>query len=270
MIKLRKQLRQLRKFLIRTIARLTRADLLYTAYNEIGILNYENCDVSGEMYLITDVLRKRLSDTDKPIMFDVGANVGDITLILRKTFPEAEIWAFEPNPHAYRQLVNAVSHLNVKCLNVGMGKNQGTDQLYVPDTHDLFSCHATSYKGKIEEYDPDSELVTIDFRMETLDSFCNDHQVKAVDFLKIDTEGNELDILQGAEKMLSEGRIRIIQFEFGECDVYSRTFLKDFYELLPDYQFARLAPRRLIPLGKYSTSNEIFRFQNIVAFHRSS
>lgn len=69
--------------------------------------------------------------------------------------------------------------------------------------------------------------------------------------------------------MLSEGRIGIIQFEFGECHVFARTFMRDFYKILQDYRFFRLDTNNLIALGNYSVHHEIFRFQNIVAIHRT-
>jgi hypothetical protein len=50
-------------------------------------------------------------------------------------------------------------------------------------------------------------------------------------------------------------------------NVISRVFLRDFYKLIPQYAFFRLDEGRLIPLGEYSTRNEIFQFHNIVAFN---
>src|SRR6185436_3522307 len=86
-----------------------------------------------------------------------------------------------------------------------------------------------------------------------------------VDFLKIDTEGNELKVLKGAQSLLQKNAIRAIQFEFNEMNVVSRVFLRDFYDILAGYTFYRLLPDGLLPLGRYSARNEIFAFQNIFA-----
>lgn len=56
--------------------------------------------------------------------------------------------------------------------------------------------------------------------------------ISYVDLLKIDVEGNELKVFQGAEKSLAEGRIGAIQIEFNECAIDSRIFLRDFWNLL--------------------------------------
>ena len=89
-----------------------------------------------------------------------------------------------------------------------------------------------------------------------------------IDLLKIDTEGFELEVLLGASEMLTEKKITIIQFEFNEVNIVQRRFLKDFYNLLPKYDFYRLDEQRLIPLGSWEPKHEIFMFQNIVAIRR--
>ena len=83
--------------------------------------------------------------------------------------------------------------------------------------------------------------------------------------LKIDTEGYESEVLKGASRMISNELIDIIQLEFNEMNVISKVFLKDFYNMLPGYNFFRLDSNRLIALNNYNPANEIFLFQNIVA-----
>jgi len=66
-----------------------------------------------------------------------------------------------------------------------------------------------------------------------------------------------------------ENNIDIIQFEFNEMNIISRVFLKDYYELLPQYNFYRISSKYLIPMPIYKTENEIFKFQNILAINKS-
>jgi hypothetical protein len=105
--------------------------------------------------------------------------------------------------------------------------------------------------------------------MTTVDKFCKEKGVDRIDLLKIDTEGCELQVLKGAQEMLSGGYIKVIQFEFGECNVFSRVFLRDFYEVLAGFRLFRLDSERLVPLPAYEPTNEIFRFQNIIAINKS-
>jgi hypothetical protein len=74
-------------------------------------------------------------------------------------------------------------------------------------------------------------------------------------------------VLKGAAEMLKQNKINVIQFEFGENDIFSRVFLRDFFELLPKFRFYRINRQVLVPLRQYDVQDEIFRYQNIVAVH---
>jgi FkbM family methyltransferase len=250
------------KKLIPAMARGAGLYLLDVAYNNIGILKYENSMVSGEHYLVTKVLAKNLGKIERPIMFDVGANVGTYSLLLSKVFPQAKIYAFEPNENTFKQLVVNVDS-SVKCVNAGMGSEEKNAKIFT-FADDLTSTNASIYGEMFRSYKKD-DLVEIEIQLTTLDLFCEHEGIKEIDFLKIDTEGNEHNVLRGANKMLTEGKVKIIQFEFGEYNVFSRVFLRDFYEILTDYNIYRLDSERLIPLFEYNLLNEIFRFQNLLA-----
>ena len=63
----------------------------------------------------------------------------------------------------------------------------------------------------------------------------------------------------------------MIQFEFNEMNVASRVFFRDFWLMLPNYEFYRLMVDGMIRIDKYDPIYcEIFAFQNIVAFRRKS
>ncbi len=105
-------------------------------------------------------------------------------------------------------------------------------------------------------------------KVDTIAHYCEEYDIKRIDLLKIDVEGHEMDILRGAGKMLNPKCIRSIQFEFGGPHVYTRTFFKDFYELLSQlkYQIARITPSgHFEPILTYSPNLEVFRSQNFLA-----
>ena len=60
----------------------------------------------------------------------------------------------------------------------------------------------------------------------------DEKKIDDIDFIKIDVEGHELAVLQGAVNMINQNRIKVIQFEFNVANILSRVFLKDFYDLL--------------------------------------
>ena len=104
--------------------------------------------------------------------------------------------------------------------------------------------------------------------VETLDVFAEREKFRHIDFIKIDTEGNEFAVLQGASNLLKQGDIECIQFEMNEMNVVSRIFFNDFRKTLNNYQLYRLLPRGLMPLSNVPLETELFAFQNIFALHK--
>ena len=255
--------RDRRERLLIHIARISGIDLMRLAYTEMGVLKFENEDISGEKHFIDIVLREKIS-TDAPVIFDVGAHVGKYSAQLIRSFPKADVYAFEPNPATFAQLSERFANGEIHCINLGVSSEAGRMEMYVyPDNPT--TSHATAYREVITDLNA-AQAQRVDVSVTTLDDFCRDQAITRVDFLKIDTEGHELEVLRGATGLLARGGLPVVQFEFNEPNVVSRVFMRDFYTLLDGYTFFRLDTARLVPLGAYDSSVEIFKFQNIVAF----
>ena len=50
-----------------------------------------------------------------------------------------------------------------------------------------------------------------------------------IDLLKLDVEGHELEVLRGGVRMFAQRRVKMVSFEFGGCNIDSRTYFRDFY-----------------------------------------
>lgn len=242
-------------------------DLLLTAYHQRGILKYWNNNVSGESYVIDSVLKSYFPDGEATI-FDAGANIGDYSKEIKKSFPRSKIYAFEPNINTFKSLDDKLSSTDIKRFCVGLGSCASRQKLYTYAS-DSESQHASVYKEVLSDLHKADEILEVEFETVSLDEFCEEHEIETVDFLKIDTEGHELEVIVGAKKKISEGKIGIIQFEFNEMNIISRVFLKDFYDALSNYNIYRIDSKRLIPLFNYDSSNEIFKFQNFLAVKKS-
>lgn len=241
-------------------------DLLSLAHRQRGILKYENAEVSGERFLIEEVLPSHLPSAGQTI-FDIGAHKGLYSKRLRKTFPTAAIYAFEPNVETFRILESNLVSDRVRCFNLGLGSEVGSGILYYY-ADDKVTSHASIYKEVLQQLHGSLQVGQETFEMTTLDRFCESFCVDHIDFLKIDTEGHELEVLKGGKGMVSDDRIDIIQFEFNEMNVISRVFLRDFYAVLGAFDIYRLDTHQLIPMTKYTPVDEIFLFQNLVAIRR--
>ena len=255
--------RSLVKGIVRQLCYLTGSDPLDIAYSSMGVGNWVNLDISGERYLIEHVL-PRLVNSSAPVFFDVGANEGDFTTALCSHFPTAHVYAFEPHPAIFARCEEAVSSDRVKVKQIALGATSEMATLY-DYSEKSGTCHATLHQCVMTDLHASTNLVGCEVVVTTLDKFCDQSGVESIDFLKIDTEGHELAVLQGAGRLLESRAVPVLQFEFNEMNVISRVFLKDFYESLHEYTFFRISRTGLVPLGEYRSRNEIFQIQNILA-----
>jgi len=126
------------------------------------------------------------------------------------------------------------------------------------------SIMASLYDRRALKLDSSEEVVVI-----TMDNFCREHAIDRIDLLKLDVEGHELAALQGAAEMLARGTVRFVQFEFGGCNLDSRTNFRDFWELLsPRYAIYRVLRKGLYQVPFYSELDEIFTTVNFLAERR--
>ena len=235
----------------------------YQALNSVGILNYQNDWVSGEHRFLARLLEWR----PDAVVFDVGAHSGDYTRLVRSLSEQARIFAFEPHPVTFETLARVAEETGARAVPVGLGDQSHALEIYDYADSDG-SQHASLYRDVIERIHK-KPATSHTIRIEPLDSMATDLEVERIDLLKVDTEGHELAVFQGATRLFAERRIDVIQFEFNEMNVMSRTFFRDFMEALADFRLFRLLPDGVIPLDDYRpTFLEIFAFQNIVAVRR--
>lgn len=235
--------------------------LFRLSLNGLGVLNNQDFKVSGEDYLIRSVLPTMIT-SEEPVLLDVGANQGDYSLALKAKFANAKVYSFEPHPRSFQRL-EVAARGQLVARNMALGSAPGTFTLF--DRVDVNgSSHASLYREVISQIHK-QEVVATEVTVETLDRFAAQEGIDYVDFLKIDTEGNDLAVLQGAESLLREGRIGCIHFEFNEMNVVSRVFFRDFRLLLEAYTLFRLLPEGLLKLPEIPLLTEIYAYQNIFA-----
>ncbi len=228
-------------------------------------MGMQNCtpSTSGERHFLKNML-PGLLETEAPVFFDVGANIGSYSEQLYNYFPNATIHAIEPHPANFNKLSKKVSSF-AQCHNCGLGDTKGSFVLYDRANNDG-STHASMHKKVFTQ--TNTETVTHTITLNTLDDFAQDINIDRIDFLKIDTEGHEFSVLQGAQQLLSAKKISVIQFEFGAGHCFSRHFLHDFKEILSNHDLYRLLPGHCLKLDLPLLETEIFAFQNIVALPR--
>jgi methyltransferase, FkbM family len=155
----------------------------------------------------------RLMNRKVNTFFDVGANVGQTSMRAVRAFPDALVMAFEPTPVTFAALrANTKFLLNVRPFQVAIGAGPGTAALFT---------YEQSLLNSLLEAAPSSLLAsgnaqTIECEVTSLDQFCHEQNIDHISVLKIDTEGFDLPVLQGATDLLANSQIDLIYIEFND------------------------------------------------------
>lgn len=214
----------------------------------------------------------RLLPERDAVLFDLGAHHGEWSATVLRDWPGTvrAVHAFEPSQENcawMKQFLIAQAPDALRSLLIwpfAVSSNAGHATLYGDRPGSgLASLVHRDLEHMALAHEPTSEVETI-----TLDDHAERHGIDRIDFMKMDIEGHELDALKGAERLLKNGMIRALSFEFGGCNIDSRTFFRDFWKLLTPlgFSFYRILPgAELLPIRKYNEHLERFATTNYVA-----
>jgi FkbM family methyltransferase len=169
-------------------------------------------------------------------VFDVGANVGELTLLFSRFIGDARVHAFEASSGVFKRLeliCKAAERHNVVLNHLALSDKSGSIRLHIYE--EALSSFNTQATRPLKKYGLDFEPVGVEETpAATLDEYCEREKIEQIDLLKIDVEGAELQVMKGARQMLMSKRIRCLTFEFGQTtfDIGNRpieieTFLKE-------------------------------------------
>ena len=197
------------------------------------------------------------------IVLDIGAHHGFYTLLAsRKVGKKGKVIAFEPSPRERRRLVrhlriNGCSNVRVEALALAAKEEETT--LFVVKGRETGLNSLRPPKA-------DEPLETISVTVTTLDGYLEQKGIAAVDFIKMDVEGAELEVLKGATHLLSRPPRPVILSEVQDIRTESFGYrAKDILEFLHQRNFHWFKIRRdgkLLPLSAPNdlTSWESYNF----------
>ena len=153
---------------------------------------------------------------DIECVFDVGAHVGQSAAEFLDAFPRARIYSFEPAPSAYHELQNlAARHSRVTAVNAAVGDREGHASFFINKlsvTNSLLpaSPGAGDFLVASDGLDRREETTV---RVLTLDRYCAAQGIERIDLLKLDTQGYELRVLDGARSLIERQAVPLIHLE---------------------------------------------------------
>lgn len=238
--------------------------LLYKiSLSGLGVLNYKNDRISGELHFLKNYISKASG-----AVIDVGGNEGQYAKNVRGSNKTVAIYSFEPHPKTYSRLVANTAGMDVFAINKGVSSCPGHSTLYDYAERDG-SSHASLYENVIKEIHSSKGCVAHEVSVTTVDEFVEENNIPHIALLKIDVEGHEYEVLKGAEGTILAGKVSAIHFEFNEMNVASRVYFHDFWKMLDGYKFYRLLSNGMYEIKNYNAVMcEVFAYQNIVAFKK--
>lgn len=168
------------------------------------------------------------------VVFDAGANRGQTAKEIRRWLPRVELHCFEPVPETFQRLR---ANVNDAMLHpYGLGRRVGMHRM------DRAANDLTSRVLQDSDVEDDPSLF-IDVSLSTVDAELEKHGLDRLDVLKVDVEGQEIAVLEGADRALSEGRIDLILIEarFGSAGASWHIPLEDILKHLEPRGFRTMA-----------------------------
>ncbi len=232
-------------------------------------MNYGNgvyFEKSGELNVL-GLIYEKFKEEKELVIFDVGGNVGNYSRALSDFFKtKAIIHSFEPSKKTFEIYKETTKNLpNIIPNNIGLSNEEGIHIIY---SNEVGSGLASMYHRKLDHMGIIMDMQE-EVKLSTIDIYCINNKIERINFLKLDIEGHEINALLGAKRMIDEGRIDVIQFEFGGCNIDSKTYFQDFFYLLNNkYDIYRILKDGLFGIPVYKETYEIFITVNYLAVRK--
>lgn len=211
-------------------------------------------------------LTHKLMDSPPRLAIDIGGNVGNYTAEIRRRNPSTEIHTFEPSSKNIKTLESRFSNdPHIHIVPCAVSDSVGVFTLY-SDTPGSGASSLT--QRKLDHFnihfDVTESVRTIRFE----DYWMQQLGGRALDLVKMDIEGHELAALKGFGQAIEA--TKILQFEFGGCNIDTRTSFQDFWYFFKDHGFElhRISPLGLDRIASYRESDEFFITTNYIAVNR--
>ncbi len=228
----------------------------------LGVQGYNNANnmrVSGEYHWITAVL-PRLGIQN---CLDIGAAQGDYSRLLLQALPKSRVFACEPLHQNWPLLDNLARQFPERFFpfHWALGSREGITTLHYESSRPQL---ATLCEG-LEAIDYLANDQTSEVQIRRLDDWwLASSDPEPLEFIKVDSEGWEADILDGASQTIRRLRPVAIQLEFNRHHLFRGDTFLSLARRLEGYGVFQLLPNRLIQRDPTAPLTNLFQFSNFV------
>jgi len=175
----------------------------------------------------------------KPIIFDIGAHKGKMVKLFHSLYKNSKIHCFEPNQSTFKYLKN-IRNKDIVASAYALGDKNQIKKLSVNKidlTSSLSKINKKSIYLKIKNFiiGEETNIISQNVKVITLDHYCNKNKINRIDLIKIDVEGYEHKVLLGAKKIIKNVKFLIIEFQ--NTNLYDRNSKKKIDEFLKKNNF---------------------------------
>lgn len=192
---------------------------------------------------------------DSTVAIDIGANLGLFTVALA-SLGYSDVHAFEPVPQTFARLKANLANnrflKNYKLNSVALGSEEGFTEFQIFENSPAINRLASPSKYELKTTSTQQVPVT------TLDKYCDEHQIRKIDFLKIDVEGMEPLVIKGAKKLLINQSVSRILLEI--CPANLEIVENSIHELYESIIKVGYSPHLLLKngdIGKVLTIDDL-------------
>jgi FkbM family methyltransferase len=235
-----------------------------------GRLDFPNGLTNNGETLVQRVVLGAKEVTPKVIV-DCGANIGEWTYQLCRESElkdnnfEMDIYSFEPSAYTYRKLVSTIKNIgdkeNIRFSPVNKALSSRIGEANLAIANPGAGTNSLVYTENIQNQKMESVHLT------TLDYFVEQNNISHISLLKIDAEGHDPDVIKGAERLIANQNIGVIQFEYNWRWIFGNNFLRNVFMNLSEngYHLGKVTPKGIQFFPRYSIELETFVESNYIA-----
>lgn len=228
-----------------------------------GYKNFGSFKYTGEEYFLNFLSKNKVKHC-----LDIGAHNGEYSKKLLK-IKNSKIIAFEPMKASFQNLNKIKNDFpnRFECFNVALSDKIGFQKIYFTNVNSQLASLTKNIQNI--NFLKKKKFKTKKINVITLDNFVKKNKYyfnKRFDFIKIDTEGNDLKVLKGGIQFIKKHKPKFIQIEMNYHYLFDGENLFQFHKLLKNYNIFKILPfnNGLIRIDVNRPENNIFHLSNFI------